>query len=438
MADFALCAETLSRSGSLSAVALRARALLRCGHYGEALSAVSAIELDGAPDGCAAEILALRASAFSLLNDHRAEATLVDARARAYSSGCAAVECEVEYLAARLSWMEGRVVEALVGVERVLAVGHGPSWLDSGRAEPWRSAAYWRARAHELRGVSEALREDYAAQAVSLMAAFEEFDSGPVIDLFAEASMLRNLAILARDVASPEIAEYVRSRSEAVAWNQNTASLEFEVFRALGWSQARYGDHLGAFRYLRRSAEVAPSAALRIRAIVDRTFLGHELGENDAASYDFNLEVEIANGVNWDELSGVERSTLYALAAGVAPIDPGQARRLIDRYFSIESPVSPSEIFKRDRRQRADECSAHAAVLVAEGERERAISLLQESFRIWSEVGYAWRAATVAADLAELTGERRFFDVAAREAANQPHSWLARRLAALETAHSAS
>ena len=54
----------------------------------------------------------------------------MDARARAYSSGCAAVECEVEYLAARLSWMEGRVVEALVGVERVLAVGHGPAIPD--------------------------------------------------------------------------------------------------------------------------------------------------------------------------------------------------------------------------------------------------------------------------------------------------------------------
>jgi hypothetical protein len=326
--------------------------------------------------------------------------------------------------------MEGRVVEALIGVERVLAVGNGPAWLDPARAEPWRAAAYWRARAHELRGVTEALKEDYAAQAVSLLAAFEEFDGGPVIDLLAEASMLRNLAVLARDVASPEIAEYVRSRADAVAWNKNTVFLEFEVFRALGWCHARYGDHLGAFRHLRRSAEVAPSTALRIRAIVDGTFLAHELGQNEAASDELHHAIELSKGVNWDELGGSERSTLYALAARVAPIDSGQGRRLIDCYFAIKSPVSPNEIFRRDRRQRADECSAHASVLAAEGQRERATSLYVESYQIWSEVGYAWRAATVAADLAELTGEARFLEVAAREAAKQPHSWLARRVAA--------
>jgi len=436
-ADFALCAEVLSGNRSLPAVALRARALERYGRPAEALSTLSAIDLNEASHASAAELLALRASAFSMLNDARAEATLVEARVRADSSNCAAAECEVEYVSARLSWMEGRVVEAMVGVERVLAFGMGPSWGEPLLAEPWRMAAYWRARAHELRGVCEALREDYAAQASSLIAAFEEFDTGGVVDLRVEASMLLNLAVLARDVASPEIAEFVEDRAAAVAWNKNSASFEFEVFRALGWCQARYGDQLGAFRHLRRSAQVAPSAALRIRAIVDRSFLANELGESAGASEDLKHAIQLANHSNWEELNGSERSGLYTLAARVAPIDPDQARRLINRYFAIKSPVSPKKIFRRDRRQRADECSAHAAVLVAEGERERATSLLLESFQIWSEVGYAWRAATVAADLAELTGETRFFEVAAREAAKQPHSWLARRIAALETSRSA-
>jgi hypothetical protein len=70
-------------------------------------------------------------------------------------------------------------------------------------------------------------------------------------------------------------------------------------------------------------------------------------------------------------------------------------------------------------------------VLVAEGETQRAVSLLLESLEIWAAVGYVWRQAATAADLAELTGEHRFFTMAAEQVANQAHSWLARRLALL-------
>ena len=374
------------------------------------------------------------------LRDPETEQTLVEARARAFSSGSAALECEIEYISGLLAWTQGRLDDALSAVDRVLEVSEcWPEWVQRPRQAPFFSPGYWRARAYDLRGVTEALREDYDAQAQSLAKGFEEFDRAQVVDLLVEASMLANLAVLARDLEEPGLCGYVSDRAERTAWNEHTAPFEYEVYRALAWWRARMGDHLAAFRFLRRSADCAPSLALRVMSVVDRSFLARELGELVTATEDLEYAARLTKSIDWETCSGPERAALFALARSIAPRDPKEARRLYDRYSALKSPVSPLEMpASGNRRHRANECSAHAAVLVAEGHRERAISLLQEGFRIWSEVGYAWRAATVAADLAELTGEARFFEVAAREAAKHPHSWLARRVGALAAAQPVS
>jgi tetratricopeptide (TPR) repeat protein len=431
-ADFSFCVEALSEAFGPAATALRARALLRAGRYEKALSSVVSCDVRDLADEEAGELLAIKASALCALRDAEAEATFIEARARAFSSGSAATECEVEYATAVYAWTQGRLGEALEAIDRVMAVSENAlAWLPI-RPDASCSPAYWRARAYDLRGLSEAAREDYQAQARSLARAFEEFDRGNVIDLQVEAAMLYNLAVLVRDIDSPDLCVFVYDRAERVAWNAHTAFFEYEVFKALGWCRARMGDHLGAFRFFRRAADCAPSPALRISAVIDRSFLARELGEVVTAGEDLEYAIRVTRRIDWEAVSGSERSVLFALASQVAPNDAKQARRLMARYAALKSPVSPFEVFANgNRRQRADECSAQAAVLCAEGERDRAISLLLESFQIWTEVGYTWRAAGIAADLAQLTGETRFFEVAAREAAKQPNSWLARRVAGL-------
>jgi tetratricopeptide (TPR) repeat protein len=382
----------------------------------------------------AAELLAIKASALCVLRDPKAEAVLLDARVRAYSSGCAAAEGEVEFVGAVIAWTQGRVDVALSGIEMALAVREGEaSWLRHSRPEASAQLPYWRARAYDLRGMSQAVREDFAAQAVSLALAFDEFAAGQVHDVQVQASMLHNLAVLAKDVEDSAIAQNVRHWAECIEWNRHTARYECEVFRSLGSCRARSGDHLGAFRDFRRSASVAPSFPFQISAILDRAFLARELGEVLTARDDLDHAVKLAAQVDWESVTGAERAALYSLAQQVASADPKRARLLWDRFEGLTSAVSPLELQgSSNRRERAAQCSAHAAVLLAEGNRQRATSLLVESFQIWSEVSYAWRAAVVALDLAELTGEQRYFEAADREAGKQPHSWLARRLASLE------
>lgn len=416
-----------------AAIALRLRALLRTGRSTDALAAVNKVDLSGLSHDDAAELLSLKATALCALADPHAETVLVEARVRAYSSGCPAVECEAEYASAMLAWTQGRTDDALRDVKTVLAVSeHAPTWLRKSRPEASCSPGYWRARAHDLRGLAQAVDEDFSGQAKSIERAFEEFDAASVQDLHVEASMLHNLAVLARDLDDPNLAAFVAARADRVAWNNHTLFFEYEVFKALGWCYAQRGDHLGAFRHLRRSADAAPTIPLRILAILDRGFLARELGETLTATEDIDYAVRLTSQVDWEVVTGAERSALYALASCVASIDAKQARRLWDRFVALKSPVSPFELYTRgNRRERAAQCQAHAAVLVAEGEPQRAVSLLLESLAIWTEVGYVWRQAATAADLAELTGEPQFFSIAAAKIENQGHSWLARRLGLL-------
>jgi tetratricopeptide (TPR) repeat protein len=439
-ADFSFCEEALSQAGDFSSIALRARAFIRLGRLNDALDSLEAINMSVLTHDQAAEVLAIKAAALCVLRDPSAESVLLDARVRAYSSGCAAAEGEVEFVGALIAWTQGRVDIALSGIEMALAVREGEaSWLRHSRPEASAQLSYWRARAYDLRGLSHAAREDFAAQAVSLSLAFDEFAAGQVHDVQVQAAMLHNLAVLAKDVEDTAIAENARHWAECIKWNRHTAFYECQVFRSLAWCRARSGDHLGAFRDFRRSASVAPSIPFQILAILDRAFLARELGEVLTASDDLDHAVKLASRVDWESVAGAERAALYSLAHQVAASDAKQARFLWNRFDGLTSAVSPLEIqVGSDRRLRAGHCSAHAAVLLAEGNKQRATSLLIEGFQIWSEVGYAWRAAIVALDLAELTGEQRYFETAAREAAKQPHSWLARRLASLEVPATAS
>ena len=74
---------------------------------------------------------------------------------------------------------------------------------------------------------------------------------------------------------------------------------------------------------------------------------------------------------------------------------------------------------------------AIATVVRAEGQLDRATMLFKEALDIWTDVGYAWRAAAAAIEIYTLTGDTAYLDVVAREAAERPRSWIASRYAAV-------
>jgi len=432
--DSSFCIESLNDIETPAAVSLLARSYIRLERFPEALAALDRCDIAALPHEFAAELLAVRGFALVAMRDPSAYDILTEARARAYSSGFKPVECEVEFVAAVAAWSDRRTDEALAGCERVLETGASAQWFLGARRDDYLyTACYWRSRVHDVEGLIHAGREDYAAQAASLKRAFDEFDGSGVADTTVELKMLYNFAVIVRDVDSDDFARFVEDRAERIAWTPHTAIAESDIFHALGLCRARRGDHLGAFRFLRRSANSAPTVPQQIKAIIDHSFLAREIGEVFTAQDDLEHALKLAKQTDWENAPGEQRNVLFELARQLAPIDAERARALWDRYATLKSTPPALYLATRgDRRLRAEECSAHAAVLVAESQYGRAISLLLESLEIWTDVGYCWRAAAVALDLAELTGEARYAAIAGREAAKQPNSWLARRLAALK------
>jgi tetratricopeptide (TPR) repeat protein len=381
----------------------------------------------------ASEILILQfAAAISCGDFDAAASAMVDAKARSYGVGSPELESELRYYCGVYAWMQGRCADAsaeLLGL--IEADSEIPSWLiEEGHPHTF-NRGYWIARAYELLGLTAAREGDFDRQSAYLLKAFEEYDKACCIDLRVEATMLSNLAVLVRDLQRSDLAAFVRARCMAIRWSESIQDHHFLTLRALGWCSALGGDNLGGLRQFRESAEVAPTKPWRILALLDRAFIAGELHERFFASEELESACVLAAEVDWDRAVSADRLVLLDLARALNSVDVVRARIMLDRYFSVRSDFSSLEVHAKDRRRRGDECVATAAVVRAEQQLDRAAMLYKEAFEIWSDIGYAWRAAATALEIYSLTGESSYLDVVAREAAARPHSWIALRYASV-------
>ena len=416
-----------------AAVALYARASFRVGRIDDVLTATSSVDDAALDHAGAAEILALRGVAFALTGRvEEAEAALTAARVRAYVSSSPPIEAECEYLTGLSAWVQNDYKAAKEYAEKALLVGlNVPQWYGDHVSSAVVSVENVHARALDMLGNVAALNEDYREQARYLTQAVELLERCTVGDIYAEAVILFSLSALVRDLDLPSVAAFLRERVDAIAWTQDLASFEFGIRRNLGWCEALHGNHVGALRAFRESADVAPSVLGRIAAIVDRSHLSREISEKTTAAEELDYALRLSERVNWSSIRGEEIFTLYELAQNVAARDAGRARQLFEKYVAVRRNLSPLLFGQRNRRLRASECFANATISKAEGDRQRATSLFDEAFVIWASIGYDWQAASAAAELAELTGEERYLAFAAAETEKRPNSWLARRLKAL-------
>ena len=258
--------------------------------------------------------------------------------------------------------------------------------------------------------------------------AFEELDTSAQPERYFEARLLFNLAGLARDLDLEDSYEFTARRVELIPFGRYTKLYEFHIRRCLGWCSANRGDHLGALRHFRLSAEAAPSLAWRMVVVVDRALLGRELREQHFAQDEMNHALALSRSVDWSSTREEECFALFVLAQHVAPTDPSEGRRLLEKYELSKGNIPTLSFADKDRRVYAEIAYAYATVIRAEGDVVTAKQLLLDAFDIWTQIGYSARAATAAADLAEITHEPYYFNVAAQEARKRPLSWLSSRL----------
>ena len=191
------------------------------------------------------------------------------------------------------------------------------------------------------------------------------------------------------------------------------------------------GDNLGAFRDLREASSLATTPTLALAATIDRVILAHGLNQSLTAKDELERCQDLATRIDWERIKGDERAGLLFLAQALAPYRARAARTMLDRYQKLKGPISPAALASVDRRLRADEVFTEGVVTQAEGKRDDAIRAFFAAFEIWNAIGYRWRAALAAIELAALTRDSRYAGYAAAEAAKRPASWLAERLRAV-------
>lgn len=412
-----LCLSLLHGHDSASASLLRARAFLRAGRVVDAIVELGQNVPSFGDHAASAVHQFLLGTALARRDDYEtADEALANAETYATSTGDREIITEAAYYRALTAFMRG-------DFSRTEDI--------AGEALDERGGSA-HARLLDLLGLVAALQGDIERQITMQLAANEHAIGLAKRDAYFEANMLNNLAIPVAEVNPSGLADFVRTRAAGIAWNDELRPLRFYLTNRLAWLDALAGNHLSAFRNFRLAIDLAPTAALRATALVGRGYLAREIGEFVNAAECIADADDLVQQIDWTATSDDEREALLDLAPLLARSDPSRAALHIARYKALSKPINRLNVVTHGSPlYRAKE--AYAFGLVAKEERgvSFALPLLQEAYRLFRSVSSSWRAALVALDLFELTGDAAMLTFARLRANRVPHSWLARRVARL-------
>lgn len=360
----------------------------------------------------------------------KAEGSLTNARALGFATGSTALEGEIHFVAAMVAWKDGRIAHGRNFIDSILRLEEPcDASIDAFKAPHIFPLPYWRARAFEIESRMSSSDED--AQASSYISSLLEFERAPGSDRFIEASVLYNATVLLRETGNCQLRDTLVERAANFPWTDGLAFFEFFVYHNFGARSAYEGDHISALRNYRRSAEVAPSTALKLLALLDRCRLIFDLGESLSATEELDYALKLSRQVDWSKTTSYERRALLALGSLLAPFDVQQARAAFNRYHSTSTAVWTAVTPEEAKQSRAISCHAESRILFAEGEPKRGILALLDAHCNSAEIGFNRLKAITALELWQHTGEAQYLDVASREALQYRDSILARRMRTL-------
>ena len=236
------------------------------------------------------------------------------------------------------------------------------------------------------------------------------------------------LAALARELFIPESVPEVERQLGGTRWPRDFLVNRFQATKALGWAKALQGDYLNAFRFLKQSADLAPSDAWRTMALCDRSYLARALGEPRWSRQELLDAEEGALSVRWDECRGEESIALLLLAELFSPIDSAKASSYLAQFRETGEMRMPRSLLKADARLAALIDHGAAVVDVALGNKKLAVTRLRRALDVYRRLGYDWRAARCAMRLFDITGDDSLLRLAEEQLRNYSSSWLAAEL----------
>lgn len=427
-AEYDATLQRLTGDYSVRASFLRARVLSRQGLFDRAIDELKTHKLEDLENSEGAELLALLSMAqVANRNMESVVEQLTTGRIFACSAGSVALEAEIEFATAGYFYAIGDYASASNALNRLLQ----PTPIGS----PWRKACSTthsleeiRARAYDLLGHIAARDHRFSEQANLIYLGFSELDGLVGFDHFIESQMLSNLASIGVDRDVVGVYEFVRNRVAIMDFPGACIEKEFEIRRKIGSCASMHGDHLGALREFRRSSEIAPSRASKIKALLDRSALASELNEFVFAREESDFALELTRQVDWSAASSAEIIALLAMAQNLATHNSVEARRQFNFFCEYKKKLNPFQSDATDLGLTGRECQIDALISRGEGNNERSVRLNLDALDIFKRVGYVGSAATAAVEIYELTRERSYLEFAASYSKKIPQSHLARRV----------
>lgn len=421
-----LCLSKLDGIDSTLAATLRARALLRLGDPEAALVALTNRQSQVSEIRDLGEIALLRAVAQSRLGaEQQSQDAFQEATAYSISSADSTLEAEVEFYNGLMAFGKESLFEARMACHRGIDAARRPDTF--GRNRGYVPLEHVVSRIEELLGVIAAAEGRYGDLLTYARAALRTLDSNATPDVFQEAFALKNLSIVARDFDVAEDARLVSKRVSALEWSEDICRVEFTAVEALAWCSALRGDSVQALRHFRRAELVASTTPERILVGVDRALIAREYGHRAMVTEEIEHALNAARGFNWENAAGDYRVALLTLAQAAAATAPADAREMLDRHTSIRNSMDRTFAARIEPRARAEEAYTQGLVLRAEGRLAASADRLETAFETWGRIGYEWRAARAALELAELDAGEVFRLAVRRELVRRPDSIFSNR-----------
>lgn len=269
----------------------------------------------------------------------------------------------------------------------------------------------------------------YGDQARVLQSLLESINphTGEFLDSRAWAT--HTLAVLTRELYLPQAIPLVERHLEG-KWPDELAVNHFQAFKAIGWAHALRGDYFNAFRYLKRSLNVAPNQAWKAMAYADRAYLARCIGETRWARQELLDAEEFGAAVDWESLRGEEAIALLLIAEMFAGEDPGRAAYYVARFDELGEVRNRLLHFRNDDRSRNLADYSRGVVEVALGNTKRGAKLLASTEQFFAQIGYEWRAGRAALDFYQATNDAGALQRAQHRLRHYMNSWLGDRVRA--------
>jgi DNA-binding CsgD family transcriptional regulator len=285
-----------------------------------------------------------------------------------------------------------------------------------------------RARARILLSWVALRRGEILRQVDELQKALDELDATDAPDQYVRANALVTLALLCFELPLHEVNDRARSIFEEMRWTSALQLERFHVTRSIAGINELEGNELAAFSGFKKASKLAPSDQWSILCYLDRAQLARSTGERIFAREQLQEAHEIAQRISWNEATGEERAALLVLAELFADDEPAIAEQYLVRYRTISSAVIPILSYGTDPRVKGFEAYSQGVAWLRLGDVSEAKQVLSESWAIFEQFNYDWRAALCALALHDVTSDRRWLSRAARKIQPWPHSWIARRI----------